>query len=312
MKTLPNFFIVGAARSGTSSLDRYLNQHPEIYIAPQKESHFFAYDLFPPRFTGPGDERLRRLLIGDMDQYAQLFAGVAGEKAIGESSAFYLCFPQAAERIAQEVPEAKILVILREPVARTYSSYMLLARDGRETLSFEEGLDREAERKQEHFEPMWWYKELSLYSSHVKRYLEVFGPEQVKVLLYEELYANPEQALRQIFAFLGVKEDVVIDTSLRYNASGVPKSRRLYDPLIHFISNNGPLEKRIKSLIPSHLRRAWASKAIGMLTRPVPLHPDIQAQLKEYFAEDVGKLEDVLHHDLRSWHYREPSIMQKS
>lgn len=203
-------------------------------------------------------------------------------------------------------------MILREPGTRTNSAYTFLSRDSRETLSFEEGLKREAERKQQGFEPMWWYKELSLYSSHVKRYLEVFGPEQVKVLLYEELYANPEQALRQIFAFLGVKEDVVIDTSLRYNASGVPKSRRLYDPLIHFISNNGPLEKRIKSLIPSHLRRAWASKAIGMLTRPVPLHPDIQAQLKEYFAEDVGKLEDVLHHDLRSWHYREPSIMQKS
>src|SRR5215471_11117812 len=90
VRTLPNFFIVGAARSGTTSLDRYLSQHPEIYITPRKETHFFAADLFPPCFKGPGDERLNRLLIRDEEQYAQLFAGRTGAKAVGESSAFYL------------------------------------------------------------------------------------------------------------------------------------------------------------------------------------------------------------------------------
>ncbi len=308
MKTLPNFFIIGAARSGTSSLDRYLSQHPEIYIAPKKETHFFARDLFPPRFTGPGDERLNQSLIRDEDQYVQLFASVAGEKAIGESSAFYLCYPQTAERIAQAVPDAKILMILREPVTRTYSAYMFLARDERETLGFDEGLKREEERKLQGFEPMWWYKELSLYYSQVNHYLQVFGTERVKVLLYDELYPNPGQALRDVFAFLGVKEDVAIDTSVRYNVSGAPKSRSLYTPLNHFIFNPSPLEKRIKALVPSHLRRAWASRAIGVLTRPVPLDPHIDAQLKEYFAEDVRKLEDLLHRDLSCWRYREPSV----
>ena len=311
MKALPNFFIIGAARSGTSSLDRYLSQHPEIYIMPKKETHFFARDLIPSCFTGPGDERLNSLLIRDEEQYAQLFAGSAG-KVAGESSAFYLCFPQTAERMARAVPDAKIILILREPAARTYSAYMFLARDGRETLGFEEGLNREAERKKKGFEPMWWYKELSLYFAQVKRYLEVFGPERVKVLLYDELFANPAHAMRDIFAFLGVREDAVIDTSLRYNVSGAPKSRRLYTPLNHFIFNPSPLEKRIKSLVPLHLRRAWASKATGILTRPVPLDPHIHAQLKGYFAEDVGKLEELLHRDLLCWHYREPSIAQKS
>ena len=96
VKTLPNFFIVGAARSGTTSLDRYLNQHPEIYITPKKETHFFASEDLP-LCIGPGDDRLTRLLIRDEDEYAQLFAGVKGKKAIGESSAFYLCFPDTAK-----------------------------------------------------------------------------------------------------------------------------------------------------------------------------------------------------------------------
>jgi hypothetical protein len=313
VKTWPNFFVVGAARSGTSSLDRYLNKHPEIYIAPQKESHFFAYDLLSSYFNGPGDDRLKGMLIGDEEEYTQLFDKVATEKAIGESSAFYLCLPGTAERIAQVVPDAKIIIILREPVARSYSSYMLLTRDGRETLTFDEGLSREAERKQQGYEPMWWYKELSLYAAQVQRYFEVFSPERVKVILHEEFYAQPQQSLRQLFAFLGVKQDVPIDTSLHYNVSGIPKLPWLYDRFNHLISNPSPLEKRMKSLLPIHLRRAWGNKAIKMLTQPIPLdsQSQMQHQLKEYFAEDVGKLEDVLHRDLGLWRYHELGITQK-
>ena len=92
---------------------------------------------------------------------------------------------------------------------------MFLVRDGRETSGFEEGLSREEERKQNGFEPMWWYKELSLYYRQVKHYLEVFGAKQVKVLLYDEIFADPGQTLRDVFTFLGAKEDVVVDTSVR-------------------------------------------------------------------------------------------------
>jgi hypothetical protein len=308
VKTLPNFFIVGAARSGTTSLEQYLSQHPEIYITSRKETHFFAVDHFPPYFKGPGDDRLNRRVIRDEKQYTQLFAGVRGKKAIGEASAFYLCFPDTAERIAQTVPDAKIIIILREPIARAYSAYMFLLRDGRETLGFVEGLSREEERKQKGFEPMWWYRELSLYYNQVKHYLEVFGTQRVKVLLYEELFANSGQALRDVFTFLQVREDVVVNTSVRYNLAGVPRSKSLYAPLDHFIFNPSPLEKRIKSLVPLRLRIAWASKAIGIFTRSVPLDPQLHTQLKAYFTEDVGKLEDLLQRDLHCWQDREPSI----
>ncbi len=312
MKTLPNFFIVGAARSGTTSLDQYLRQHPEVYVTPRKETHFFATDFFPPYFTGPGDERLNELLIRNEEQYAQLFTDVAGAKAIGEASAFYLGFPGTAELIAQAVPDAKIIIILREPVARTYSAYMMLLRDGRETLGLEEGLSREAERKQKGFEPIWWYKELSLYYKQVKHYLDVFGTQQVKVLLYEELFAHSGEVLSDVFSFLRVKEDVDINTSVRYNISGVPKSRGFYTLLDNIIYNPSVLEKRIKSLVPLQLRVAWASRIIGMSVDRVSMNPQEQARLKAYFADDVGNLEDLLHRDLLCWQYREPSIMQRS
>jgi hypothetical protein len=307
---MPNFFVVGAARASTTSLNRYLSQHPEIFIPPGKEMHFFAAEHFP--CTGPGDESMNRLVVRDEKQYTQLFDGVTAEKAIGETSPFYLCLPGTAERIARAVPDAKILMILREPVARAYSAYMFLAREGRETLSFEEGLNLEAERKAKGFEPMWWYKELSLYYSQVKRYLEVFGREQVKVLVYEEFYADPASGLRDVFAFLGVRQDVAIDTSIHYNVAGEVKARKLYTRLTNFIRNPNALEKRIKSLVPRQVRRVWATKAVNMLVRPVPMDRQLHAQLGPYFLEDVAKLEELLQRNLLCWHYREPSIAQKS
>jgi predicted ATP-grasp superfamily ATP-dependent carboligase len=296
---MPNFFIVGAARSGTTSLDRYLHQHPEIYMAPKKEVNFYTADHFPS--TGPGDDRINRGVIQHKDQYAQLFAGVAGERAIGESSVFYLCYSGTAERIAQAVPDAKIIMVLRDPVERAFSAYMYLVRDGREHLGFVEALSQEEERRQKGFEPMWWYKELGLYYRQVKRYLDVFGTQRVKVLLYDELFADPEAALRDIFTFLGVKDNVVVDTSVRYNIGGVPKSRILYTLLDNFIMEPGVLGKSIKFLVPSGLRSVWANKAKFMLSQSVSIDPEIQAQLSAYFAEDVGKLEDLLQRNLSCW-----------
>lgn len=309
VKAFPNFFIVGAGRSGTTSLDRYLSQHPEIFITPKKETHFFADEHFPP-CLGPGDDRLTRLLVRDENEYAKLFADIKGAKAIGESSAFYLCIPGAAEKIVRTIPNAKILIILREPVERAYSAYTFMVRDGRETLGFEDGLSKEEERKQQGYEPMWWYKELSMYSQLVKHYRDVFGTQQVKVLLYDEFYANPAKELRDVFNFLGVNGDANIDTSVRYNVSGSPKSQKFYNRLNNFIYYPSLFEKRIKSLVPQHLRVAWASKIISMSVDRIPLDPQVHIKLKAHFAEDVSHLEDLLQRDLQHWHYQETSVVQ--
>jgi hypothetical protein len=232
---------------------------------------------------------------------------VDGAKAIGESSALYLCLPGTAERIAQAVPDARIIMLLREPAARAYSAYMNLVRDGRETLSFEEGLSQEEARKQQGWEPMWWYKEVSLYASQVQRYLDVFGRKQVKVLLYEEFYAHPEQAAHEVFAFLGVRDDVLIDTSVRYNVAGVPKSRKLNRLLYNvFIDKATPFARHIKPGL------AW--KVMGrFLLQPVPrMNPQTRAELRAFFADDVARLEDVLQQDLRCWNYREPSVASQA
>jgi Sulfotransferase family len=298
---MPNFILVGAARSGTTSLYRYLDQHPDIFVAPVKEPHYFAADDFPDWFAGPGDDRLNRRIIRDQEHYEQLFAAASGKRVIGESSAFYLCHPRAADRIASACPDPKIIIMLRNPVERAYSAYMYLVRDGRETLSLTEGLEREGERKAQRFEPMWWYTELGRYFMQVKRFLDLFGKRRVMVLLYDDLCANPAQLVCSVFDFLGVRRDVPIDTSIRYNSAGVPRSRTLYTVVDTFLAGPLALKKHIKALMPSSVSTALRDRVMSALVEPVPMGADVPTQLRGVFADDVNNLEDLLGRDLRCW-----------
>lgn len=307
---MPNFFIVGAARSGTTSLHRYLGQHPDIFVAQVKEPHFFAADQFPAYFTGPGDDRLNRRVCRDEGQYEQLFVRASDKPAVGESSAFYLCYPHAAERIARACSDPKIIILLRNPVDRAYSAYMYLVRDGRETLSFEDALSCERARKAQGFEPMWWHTELSLYYEQVKQYLEVFGVERTKVLLYDDLCSNPAELLQDVLRFLGLRDDISIDTSVRYNTAGVPRSRTLYALMDTFLAQPHALKKHIKTLLPSSLSTTWVTRAMNLLVEPVPMNPQLSAQLHSLFAQDVRKLEDLLSRDLQCWAHQEHGVDQ--
>lgn len=181
----------------------------------------------------------------------------------------------------------------------------------RETLSLEEGLAEEEVRRQRGHEPTWWYKEGGLYYEKVKRFLDVFGWEQVKVLLYEELYANPGRSLRDIFTFPGVRQDIAVDTTIRYDGMGVPRWPQLYSLLDHFIYDPSPPEKYIKSLAPGSLCVVWASKLIGKMTAPGPVGNEMHANLKSYFGEDVEKLGEVLQRDLDCWLYRRSGVIER-
>ncbi len=152
--TLPNFLVIGATKSGTTSLYTYLKQHPEVYM-PMKEPNFFALEgREPPFFRGPeGWKEPSQKRITDLEGYRTLFAGASGEKAMGEVSPLYLYAPQAAYRIRRYVPEAKLVAILRNPVERAYSAYMHLVREDREPLGFAEALKEEERRIQSNWGP---------------------------------------------------------------------------------------------------------------------------------------------------------------
>lgn len=294
---LPNFLVVGAAKSGTSSLDRYLAQHPQIYMPNKKEAHYFSIPDFPMTFKGPGDDGMNRFTIRDKESYLSLFNNVNNERAVGESSAFYLYYPGTAKRIHETIPDVKIIILLRNPINRAFSAYMHLIRDEREHLSFEESLRKEDERKQLNYEPLWYYKKLGLYSRQVEEYLHVFGREQVKVILFEHFVQNPQQVTQDIFRFLGVDDRFIIDTSVRYNESGVPKYRWLYN----FISKPNGLKEMLKPLFSRSLREKLGLRAKSLVLNQVSLSPEIRDKLQKYFEDDIHRLELILKQDLCLW-----------
>jgi hypothetical protein len=206
--TLPNFIILGAAKAGTTALYHYLNQHPQIFMSPMKETNFFALMDESLNFCGPGDcDFINRFSITSMEAYREQFAGSQGALAVGEASPLYLYSPKAPPRIQQHIPDAKLIIMLRHPIERAYSAFLHLVRDGRETTTdFGEALAMEEERIRAGWEHIWHYKNMSLYYEQVKRYYDLFDRSRIKLYLYYDFRTETMQMLGDVFRFLDVDD----------------------------------------------------------------------------------------------------------
>ena len=202
---LPNLFVVGAPKCGTTSLHRYLGQHPRIAMSSVKEPKFFLTDGTRPDFAGPGDERACRAYVVDRQAYEALFEPPGPGGYAGESTPYYLWDPAAAPRMRALVPEARLVAALREPTARAYSNWADLREQGREKLDFASAMAAEQERRQLNWEPFWFYRQLGLYGEQLARLFTVFPRQQVCVLLADDLAATPDRAVGEVFAFLGLE-----------------------------------------------------------------------------------------------------------
>ena len=300
--TMPNFLLIGAAKSGTSSMYRYLDEHPEIYMSPNKEPNFFAYEGWQPDFCGPGDAEAttNKRSVVNLEAYQALFEGVSGEKAIGEASTFYLYIPETPKRIKHYIPDAKLIAILRHPVDRAYSFYLHLRRDGREgTKDFYQALQQEEKRKSKHWSPVWRYTEFGFYSVQLQRYFDTFDRHQLKIYLYEDLQKNPVALIQDICQFIGVNDSYVPNTSVRYNKSDrVQKSRLVYN----FSAKPNLLKDTLKPLIPEPLRKSiMEGIKKSNQDKPQPLDPELRQQLIPLFQDDILKLQDLIGRDLSHW-----------
>lgn len=185
----PNLFIVGTAKSGTTSLSRYLGEHPEIFMTHFKEPHFFS-----------GHRPSRAPFVHDEGDYLRLFAD-ARTRLRGEASPSYLWAEPAAARIKRVSPEAKILISLRDPVERSHSYYWHRVRRGLECRSFAAAVSDEFERGWPKERPsLGWHMKCA---HDVRRFFELFGAN-VRVILFEELIRDVRRELEGVFAFLAV------------------------------------------------------------------------------------------------------------
>ena len=295
----PDFILIGAAKSGTTALFSYLAQHPGIFACPVREPNFFALDGAPALFVGPGDrETVGRHSITEQAAYEKLFDAAEAAQVTGEVSPLYLYHPAAAGNIAGKVPGCKLVVVLRDPVARAFASFLHLRRDGREVCEdFEVALSRERSRQAARWEHLWHYEAMGRYGEQLERYLAHFPREQILVVLYEDFLAAPAAVLSRCFAFLGVDARFTPDFSRKSNRSGIPRWRGLQ----RFVTGQSTAKKLLVKYLPESVRGRLLSRVQQVnLARP-KMDAGIARRLREGYRQDLLKLQDVIGRDLSAW-----------
>lgn len=288
---LPNFVVVGAPKCGTTSLYHYLKQHPEVFLPERKELHYFSFPHLRERVAGPGDESILATSCRSLDEYRAYFTGVAGEKAIGDISPSYFYYAQVASEIRRLLGEPKIIVMLRDPVQKAFSQYMHLIRDARETLGFANALDAEQGRIEQGYSAMWRYAESSLFTARTRRFIEELGADRVKVVLFDDLTADPVGTVADVFRFLGVDPAVRVQLDSTFNRSGAPRSRWVAS----LITRPNPVTAVARRVLPLSL----TGKVRDLLQRANTgakhaLDAPSRDRLQRYFAQDTRDLEALL------------------
>jgi hypothetical protein len=288
---LPNFLIVGAAKSGTTSLHYYLQQHPDIYLPAQKELHYFAAEQMLRLTGGPGDRHALSHICQTKDEYASSYAKVARQPAVGDISPSYLYFSEVSERIKNELNDPKIIILLRNPIDKAFSQYMHLVRDNRETLDFHEALMAERERIERGWAAIWRYAESSLYFSRIKKYLDVFGEDKVRISVYDDLAKSPERLVRQLLEFIGVDPQRPIDFTQVRNRSGKPRSRWV----TNLLTRPNPLRDVAKRILPAGTTYMLKLRLQDLNTGAKgTIDSRSRAYLKNFCAEDIQALQQIV------------------
>lgn len=293
----PHFFIVGAPKCGTTSMAQYLNQHPDIFVL-RGEPHFFGSDIEynKPRLTPK--------------QYAALCRNTGGKPICGDRSTWYLYSRRAAAEIRAHNPQARIIAMLRHPAEMLYSLHAHQYQRGRRDDIEDPGAALAAEparRRGERlpanarFAESLYYSAIPRYAEQLQRYFDAFGREHVKIILFDEVKADPRGAYAAVLEFLGAAPEFVPDFEV-HNASAPTSNSWLYRRW-----KASTLRYRVRSIAPQglydsirKLRKKRLQRAAQRQPR-APLDPELRAQLVAQFNPEIDRLEALTGRDLSAW-----------
>ncbi|HUN78801.1 MAG TPA: sulfotransferase [Solirubrobacteraceae bacterium] len=310
---IPDFFIVGHPKCGTTALYEMLRGHPQIYMPDLKEPQFFAEEMRAGGVDYPGE------LPQTLPEYLALFAPAGPGQHAGEASPSYLRSRTAAQRIAELRPDARIVAILREPASFLRSLHLQFVQGVIETeFDFATALALEGERREGRAIPAhsYWPQAL-LYSEHVRyveqlsRYRDLFGDERMLVLIYDDFRADNERTVRDVLRFLEV-DDAVAIAPAEANPTVSARSPALHELVHLFAVGRGPasrsLKAVLKALTPDDMRRMAlrALRSRVIYTEPPPPEEGLMRELRKRYRDEVVALSEYLGRDLvRLWGYEE-------
>ena len=277
----PNFFIVGAPKSGTTNMSYYLMQHPQVFMPENLEPYYFARLDIP--------QNHKRDIIRDEEKYLNLFKNAKNCKAIGESSPVYLSCPHAALEIKNRFPNSKIIISIRNPIEIAYSEYFSLKFMGfDENTSFNELLDVSEEqltRNEFHIDSLL---EAGFYSKQIKRFQKIFPKNQIKIIIFEEYIKNTIPTINSILSFLDIQKSIIFKVAPK-GAYKVPRNFASQK-----LMNNFTFRKAAKFIIPTVTRQKIGERFfVKESSRPL-LKQNERQRLKEIYQDDVENLDKLL------------------
>lgn len=300
---LPGFLLVGAAKSATSSLHSYLDQHPQIAMASMKESWFFSFYDNPPHYDSPG---ILSDVVYRLDDYLKLFDGAEAEQILGDACPSYLyTYEDTIRNIrqlysAQALAELKIIICLREPLSRAYSQFYTFKRKVEEPLTFEEAMQKSTveKRRQDNWNIFYDYLGFGMYSKQVEAFQQAFGKERVLVLLYEDIQADMQKTCQEIYRFLGIDPDFEVDDRLKHNSiTGEPRANWLVAGLF----SKNKFKRMISAIIPKPIRNLIIYCVVVPLLKRKAMDEDVVKKMSANFHEDILRLEKLIDRDLNHW-----------
>jgi len=290
---LPDFFIVGVSRSGTTSFNFLLKQHPQIFMPPIKEPFFFNGPYF-------GNYNVPQTGINTIEKYIQLFEQASKEQVLGEATTMYLYFfknviSNLRNIYGERYKDIKIIICLRNPAERAFSHYKFYKRDGLDPLDFEEAIKDEVIKERRKQNAGYDYVGFGMYYEQVKAYMENFS--FVKVFIYEDFVNDNLKVIKEIFGFLDV-DDSFTPELRRYNVAGRIKSRWLHEFI--FLKKN-IVKNFLKHFLPLDLRIRLGHKILEKNTRQWEMPPDLKKKLNVLFKDDIHNLQHLLGKNLSFW-----------
>jgi len=263
----PNFFIVGASKSGTTTLYAILDKVQSIYMSSKKEPQYFNGSSF----------KLNTKRISEKSEYLKLFSSATRQKAIGEASISYLQDPESAKLIHTELPDAKIIIILRDPCERMFSGYLMFKTEGGKK-SFQQLITTKPS-----------FLESGLYFSRVKRYLDIFGPKQVKILIFDEFIKEPKDSVKQILEFLQIDSETPKNFKKKYNEYRSPRGKISQKILV-----SDTISRIADKLLPKSLKWKLKEEIILKKENKPQLTKEHRIILENYYREDAKNLQNLL------------------
>lgn len=277
-------------KAGTTSLYEYLSKVPEVYMSPIKEPRFFSVSI-----EDPGD-----ITVSEKQEYLDLFRKVVEEKIIGEASPTYIYDPEAPKLIHKVSPKARILITLRDPVERANSAYLELKRNGIITSeSFQQVLEKEMNNKKVRGKINRIFSE-GLYYENIKRYLDIFGTDQVKIIFFEDLVKNTLKTMNEIVKYLGINYVFENPDFEIFNPYGRSRNKLITKTL----TDHQGFRKILRKIIPSSTREK-INKAMLVHDEKPKMDENDRKILIKFYTEDVLKVKKLLGKDLPWKNFKE-------